>query len=290
MKELFGSADTGQGTKSHSMRDFLESATEINSNIKHLQSYTDELNRYILQKQNSVMDDKEEAALDKKIETVNDLFTKLCAKIKAAIRKNQSETMGMKQEGAKRGVVDMRELHTFRHSRDLSDVLRNYQTVQCDYRQREKGKLKETFLIANPQASEEDLERLTDGVHGEALLASAFALGSHSAQGILIQAKNRKKKIEKIVEMIDTLVQLIEDIDKIVRKNTHVVDQITVHMTSAEVHTTQANRELASALSYERKAMRIKRIIAVVFVLLLILFLVYVFRNQIPSRRNNNNS
>lgn len=269
------------------MRDFLKSATETNSNIKHLQSYTDELNRYILQKQNSVMDDKEEAVLDRKIETVNDLFTKLSAKIKATIKKNQSDTMHMKQEGEKKGVIEMRELHTFRHSRDLSNMLRNYQTVQCDYRQREKGKLKETFLIANPQASEEDLELLTDGVHGEALLASAFALGSHSAQGILIQAKNRKKKIEKIVEMIDTLVQLIEDIDRIVKKNTHVVDQITIHMTSAEVHTSQANRELTSALSYEIRAMRIKRIIAVVLVLLGIAFVVYVFRDQIFRKQNN---
>lgn len=267
------------------MRDFLESASEINADIKHLQGYAEELNRYILQKQNSVMTEKEENALDRKIDTVNELFTKLGEKVRSAIKKNQSKTLELKQSGEKRGVIEMRELHTFRHSRDLADVLRNYQTVQCDYRQREKGKLRETFLIANPGATEEDLEMLTDEVQGEALLASAFALGSHSAQGILMQAKNRKKKIEKIVEMINTLVQLIEDIDKMVKKNTHVIDQIAVHITSAEEHMTQTNRELSSALSYEIRAMRIKRILAMIAVLAAIGFIIYVFRDQIFNIR-----
>ncbi|KAI5172807.1 hypothetical protein PAEPH01_1803 [Pancytospora epiphaga] len=269
------------------MRAFFESATKINGNIKHLHGYAEELNRYILHKQNSVMNEKEEATLDQKIDAVNDLFTKLSDKIRRDIKKNQSETLELKRSHENKELVGIRELHTFRQSRDLADVLRNYQTVQCDYRQREKHKLRETFLIANPDATEDDLAMLTDEVQGEALLASAFALGSHSARGILTQAKNRKKKIEKIVEMINTLVQLIEDIDKLVKKNTHVVDEISINITSAEEHTTQANRELSSALRYEMRAMRIKRILAMIVTLAIVGFLIYVFRDQIFNRSGN---
>lgn len=253
--------------------DFLESSREINTNLKHLNAYTEELKKYTLRKQNSVLNEKEEIALDKKIDAVNELFTTHSDKIKEQVRKNQRETVEMKRSGSNKGIIELRELHTFRHGRDLADALRHYQNVQCEYRQREKDKLRETYLIANPKATDRDLEMLTDGSEGEALLASAFALGSHSAQGILLQAKDRKKKIEKIVETINMLVELIEDIDRIVKKNTHVVDHIYVNMAAAEEHTGQANQQLSSALVYERRAMWIKRtllLIVLIFIVVVI--------------------
>ena len=265
------------------MRDFLESSTEINSNIKHLNTYTDELRKYTLMKQNSVLTEAEDNALDKKIDAVNGLFTDLSTKVKAAIRMNQKVTTEMRKKDEKKTVIEMRELHMFRHGRDLSDALRNYQNVQCDYKDREKGRLKETFLIANPEASDKDLESLTDTDRGEALLASAFALGSHSAQGILSQAKNRRRKIEKIVEMINILIQLIEDIDKLVKKSTHVVDEISVHMITAEEHTVQANKELEQALYYERKALWLKRLVLLIAILGVVGLIIWVFHSAIKN-------
>lgn len=270
------------------MREFLEASTAINKDIERLNEYAEDLKKFTLLKQNSVLVDEEEVALDRKIDTLNEAFQELSDKIKLFIKSNQKETKAFREKGVKKSIIDMRELHTFRQGRDLSEVLRKYQNIQCDYKQREKEKLKETFLIANPKASAQDLEMLAEGEQGEAILASAFALGSHSAQSILIQAKNRKKKIEKIVDTINTLVSLIEEIDRLVRKNTHVVDQITVNMTSAEEHTTQANRELDSALRYEIRSMRIKRIIAGFFFILIIIFIVYFFRDAIFNRKKNN--
>ena len=254
------------------MKDFLESSTSINSSIKHLNSYTEELSRYMMIKQNSVLNEREETALDGKIESVNSLFTELSCKIKAMVRKNQNETLEMRKSGARKGLIEMRELHTFRQGKDLAEALRNYQNVQCDYKEREKEKLRETLLIANPRASEHELEMLTDMEEGEALLASAFALGSHSAQSIMVQARHRKRKIEKIIEMINTLVQLIEDIDKLVKKSGEDTDRIVVNMVLSEEHTTMTKRELTSALISTKRRMWFKRFFF--FILIIIIALI----------------
>lgn len=271
------------------MREFLETSTAINQNIKQLDEYTNELKKYTLLKQNSVLTEAENNALDRKIETVSTAFQNLIDKVKVAIKTNQHETMKMISNGAKKNVIEIRELHTFRQGKDLADALRRFQDVQCDYRQREKEQLKETFLIANPKATERELEMLTEGEEGEAILASAFALGSHSAQGILKQAKNRKKKIEKIVERINILVSYIDEIDRVVRQNAPTVDQVTINMVAAEEHTTQANQELSSALRYEMRVMRIKRILAFVGVCIIVGMIVYIFGDRIFSRNNGNN-
>ncbi|KAI4291332.1 hypothetical protein PAPHI01_0606 [Pancytospora philotis] len=259
------------------MRDFLKRAEEISSKIRRLEEYADEIHIYIAQKQNSVLNENEEDAIDTKIDAATDLFTALSVKVKMSIKKDQDETLDMKQKGGKKGIIETRELYNFRHSRDLANVTRKYQSIQCEYKEKENAKLRDTFLIANPDATEEDLQLLTDGMHGEAQLASAFALGSRSTQAVLLQAKNRNKKIGKIAEKVEVLVQLLKDIDRLVKNTRPSIDNIALNMESAEAHTTKAVGQLTAAAAYQRRAMFIKRIIFAVVIVCIILLGLYFF-------------
>lgn len=269
------------------MRDFLQNSKEISGNIKKLDAYSAEIFKCVTLKQDSVLTEEEEKDLDKRIETLDEMFNALCKKIKAAIKMNENETLDLKMKKGNKSVVETRELCTYRNWNDLSKALRKHQDVQCTYKDKEFSKLKELYLAANPEATEKDFEKLADKTQGEALLASALALGSHTAQSVLIQAKNRKMNIEKIVERIDVLVQLLVDIDRIVKKNTNVIDQISINITSAEMHTTQATRELTSALAYERRTMWIKRLLFWLVFICLAVFIVFFFKDQIFSRKSN---
>lgn len=268
------------------MREFLESVTNISNTTSKLDEYIEGIDKCILTKQNSVLNEEEENVLDSKIECLNSTFVQQSESIKEQISKLQKETELIKSESKDKRMIEMRELNIYRLRSDLTNAIRRYQDVQCDYKNKEKSKLKEAFLIANPKATDEDLKKLSES-DGEAVIASAFALGSHSAQGILNQAKNRHKKIEKIVETINTLVKLIEEIDSLVKKNSTIVNQIEVNMTAAEIHTEGANNELFAALGWEISAMRIKRIIAGVAVVIFIVFILWILRGRVGGSKNS---
>jgi t-SNARE complex subunit (syntaxin) len=264
------------------MRDFLEQSKEINRKIEQLEVYRRDLEQTILLKQNSVLGEKEDKILDKKITAINNVFRDVSTKVQQMIKANQEATEKLrKSSGSAKEEMDMRDLHTFKQGKDLSNVLRNYQNTQYNYKEREHARLREAYLIAHPDASDKDIQKFEEIGTDETAMSIAFSLGSRSAKGIIMEAKQRRKKIEKISEMIKTLVGLIEEIDKVVKKNKNTVDHITINMTTAEAHTEQAARELTSALEHERTAMRIKRIIFIVVVVIIIFVLLYFFGNWI---------
>jgi syntaxin 1B/2/3 len=269
------------------MRDFLSSVSAITEGIKKMNEYAEELEKYTLLKQTSVLNVEEERGLDRKIEITNMHFLDLSRMMKESIENLQKDTKKLSNTDKDKKIIENQELYTFRLKDDMAKALRKYQNVQCSYKQREDEKLKETFLIANPKATKSDLEKLTAGQEGEAILAAAFALGSHSAQGILNQAKDRKKKIEKIIETINILVSLIGDIDKLVKKNAHVVDQITVNMVAAEEHTVEAIGQLDSALEHERRAMFWKRCIYGFLLFLILFFIGYITKGKFWGTKNS---
>lgn len=281
-----GKYNMGKSSKSHSnMRKFLELSAETSDKIKKLDGYVDEFKSYTLSKQNSVLTDKEEQKVDNKLKAIDKIVMFLSSEIKIDIEKQQEETRKMakfiKNNPGANGIsvseVEMRELHTFKHGNDLSKALRNYQNMQCSYKESEKDRLKEIYLVANPEATEEDIKNLNDESKCESLLASAFALGSHSAKGILEEANNRKAKIEQIVKLINSLVTLIDEIDNTVRKNGKIIDKISLSVASSDTNTSHANSELRKALAYERKAMYIKRIIAAIIVICIVGFFAWIF-------------
>lgn len=267
------------------MREFLESAGEIEKNIETLRKYTNDLKRFLRIKQSTILREEEESELERKISATNDLVKEVGDKTRAQIRKNQEKTIELIKKNERKSYIAMREQRTTMHAKSLSEALKDFRNLQAEHSAREKEKLKETFMIAKPNATEEELEALEDREEGDALLASVFALGSHSAQGVLIQAKNRKKKIDEIASLINTLVSLIDEIDKMVRKQSPAVDHITVNMTSAEAHTAEANRQLESALGYQRAINRWKKILLFgLFIILVIAILIFfpAIRNLIP--------
>jgi len=272
------------------MRDFLETAMDVSKEIKDLDERVEKYRKLILEKQTKILNREDEYELNNKIEALNIKINSRSEKIKSAIKRNKEETLYLKGTNMGRDIISIRELHTFGHGKELSSVLGKYQDIQYKYKRREKERVKEAYLIANPKAGQKELDELMYGKDGETVLASAFALGSHSAKGILDEAKDRMKRIDKIVESINTIVSLINEIDKIVKMESSVVDNISINMTSAEVHTSQANKELNSALRYQRRVMFLKRLFFGFFIVLLALLLGYVvFRVVHNSGGSNSN-
>lgn len=262
------------------MKEFLNNSTLVFKNIHKLKEMTGKMEKYILLKQNSVMDDAKEEALENQIDRLDSDFDTVSESIKEEIKRSQEETNKLAKNGMDQREIGMRNTHIFKHSRDLTEAITQYRNIKCEYKNKEKEMLKKAYQIVNPKVSDSDLEKLSEDKDFDSSMGTAFSLGSKSAQQIMIQAKNRKQKLEKIVEVINKLVSLIEEIDALVKSNTKVVDDIVVHMTEAEVNTAEANKQLESALLYQRRVNFFKKVflvIVLVFIGLVLLWIVIRF-------------
>lgn len=258
------------------MIEFLDNSRLILANIKELRKIIKEMKECIRMKQTSVLTEEKELALDNKIDTLDTNFDKICHVIKDAIKSTQEETNRLQKDGElSKEEIEMRNVHTYKYYKELSDAVYSYRNLKSEYKTKEKDLLKQAFQIVNPKASDAELDKIVECSDSEASLSKAFSLGTNSGQQMLKQAKYRRKKIDSIVENINKLVALIEEIDEVVHKNTKVVDEIVVNVTAAEMNTKQANKELESALAYQRKLNIIKRIVLGIVVLLVIVFIVF---------------
>lgn len=257
------------------MREFLDNSRLILTNIKELRKTVEEMKECIRMKHTSVLTEDKEMELDERMERLDAEFDKMCYLIKEAIKTTKKETSRLeKNEEISKEEVEMRNVHTYKYYKELSDAIYSYRNLKSDYKNKEKDLLKQAYQIVNPKATEGEIEKIVE-TEGDGQLGTAFSLGTASGQNMLKQAKYRRKKIDGIVESISKLVALIDEIDKMVNKEDKEIDQIVVHVTTAEMNTKQANKELESALAYQRKLNTLKRTVLVIFVILVIILLFF---------------
>lgn len=252
------------------MESFLENSKLIFANIETLRKLVKSSQQYTSLKQTSVMTEDQEAVVDRKIEELDINFDKICGAIKDAIHAAQEETNRLEKEDMiDKAELEMRNLHIHKFFKELKQTIFTYRNSKSDFKNKEKDLLKQAYQIVNPKANENEIEKILNEPDSDTALSSAFSLGGNSAKKMLETAKNRRKKIDRIVVIINRLVALIEEIDNMVKSNATVVDDIVINMTQSEKHTAQANKELERSLVYQRRINFIKKLALGLFGLLI---------------------
>jgi t-SNARE complex subunit (syntaxin) len=253
------------------MESFLENSKLIFANIETLRKLVKSSQQYTSLKQTSVMTEDQEAVVDRKIEELDINFDKICGAIKDAIHAAQEETNRLEKEDMiDKAELEMRNLHIHKFFKELKQTIFTYRNSKSDFKNKEKDLLKQAYQIVNPKANENEIEKILNEPDSDTALSSAFSLGGNSAKKMLETAKNRRKKIDRIVVIINRLVALIEEIDNMVKSNATVVDDIVINMTQSEKHTAQANKELERSLVYQRRINFIKKLALGLFGLLIL--------------------
>ena len=240
--------------------DFLIVCKTTQNNLLKLENYSQELEKNLKIKQNSVMSKNEEDNIDIRIDTITNKFTELSTRVKKQIRTTINETNQLKKKGGNIHVINLRETHILGHSKKLSEVLKKFQNIQYEFRKREKNKIRENFLIACPNATSQQLNDLEDIEKADEILKNAFSLGSQSAKIIIKEAQNRKMKIKNLVSKINILIELLEEIDKFVHENSDVVDKLVLTMENAAEDIQASQKQLESARGYQESRNHIIRL------------------------------
>ncbi len=265
--------------------EFLTQCKKTQNDLANMEKLTAELRKLMKRKQTCILTSDQECNLDSNVETIISAITGLSEDIKDWIASAQEETQFMKDRNENKYVIDMRETHLLNHSKKLGACLKNYHSVQCEFKLKEKQKMKETYLIACPDASEKQLKELDDPETATSVLESAFALGSNSAKSILNEAKNRKQKIDKIVQKINQIVELIKQIDRLVTENTEKIDSLYLTIDETEGEVKKSVEELKQAREYQIKANYWKRVFGIAVTIVILIFSILILRPTLGGIR-----
>lgn len=273
------------------IQEFLDKCKRIENEILRLNEYIKKMRYYGNCKSNSILSEKEEKGLDNKISILTGFFKKMSHQIKADLHEIHEQNKGLRIEEDE-FVFHTRNDRWEVMTRELSETVELYRTEQLEHSKEEKKRLKSQFLIANPDATEDDLHELVHSEKGEKMLQKEFSSGSSSSKNILKKASDRNKNIKKIVDSINELVSLIEELDEMVHNSGKIVDKIEIEIDITKKTVKKANKDLVKARNYQRAAMYIKYIIlgivALAFGFSIIAVVIFAFARLILSSGNQN--
>lgn len=268
--------------------EFLNTSNIIFQKLKDLEEIVEKMEKYMLAKQNSVLDSSKEKSLDNKIDKLDEQFEKISDAIKNEIVKNEAETKKYKEKNFNPKELEIRTIHTLKHTDLLSKTINRYKSLQIENRNKEKEQLKRALHVTNPSATEEEINKIAESKDLE-----AFALGSKSSKEMVDNAKARQQNFEQIVIKIEKLTDLINEISNIVSENTKYINDIVINVEDSKQNISQSNKELKSALFAQRNVMFFKRIFFIFIIGGVVIFGFWgynkFFRNSSNSSNENSN-
>jgi len=127
------------------------------------------------------------------------------------------------------------------------DQLSTYRTMQSDYREKIKERIRQRVLIVNPSATEEDIEKVVDSGNLNVFASQLARQNLVEATEALTFVERRHEELMKIERSVTELFQLFNDMALLVEAQGEFVDNIEQNVSSSVAHVEEANRELASA-------------------------------------------
>lgn len=163
--------------------------------------------------------------------------------------------------------------------RRLTLVVHDFGRVQGGFASAQKERLKEQYLIANPEATEEELSTLEEKTKGKVLLQTAFTLGNKTAKEALILAEKRRTSIESLLEGISDLKDLADDFSGIISNDTCGVDRIHVGVNYAKTQAKTAHGLITKSAHRKIQIRKAKKTVTILLMLILFsLFLLLIHK------------
>lgn len=253
---------------------FLDKARETNKLIEDLRGQC-RLAEGLRNKSASVSLGSEQEKIVQQMEDLTANFKTVLAETKKKIEGIQTEHRARRetlQDGPETRAATI-VMHVQSLSRRLSNVVNDFRTMQVSFSKIEKERLRAQYLIANPHATEDELDDLESGERGRGLLRSAFTLGDASSKKIIEEAEKRHHSIQHILGNISYLGDLAEELGEMVASSGEHIDRVQVTASTVKKASESVNRELQGVRRRRSRARKFKIVMTViVFVVFAIFF------------------
>lgn len=162
-------------------------------------------------------------------------------------------------------------------------VMSEYETVLREQRERYRKHIQRQYLLINPQASTNDLERLeaatgygqiTGDPHVLTATLFASALKQDANQGLLIM-EERLSDMQRLEASVREVAQLWTDLALIVSTQGEKIQKLSKHVSQIEGYTEKATKETESAVVKVKTKRSLKIVIFGIIAFLLFILIIY---------------
>ncbi|KAJ3272821.1 Syntaxin-1A [Terramyces sp. JEL0728] len=150
------------------------------------------------------------------------------------------------------------------------EVMTEYKKIQEMYQSKFKDRMQRQALIVKPNATKEEIEKMTDGEQGQMFAKQIVNTGQRQeAKRALEDIQNKHKEVVKIEKSILELQQLFMDMAVMVAAQGEMINQIAVHVDSAVNDTEAGVNALTKAVKTQKKTR--KKMCIIIFLIVAII-------------------
>ncbi|PJF19852.1 hypothetical protein PSACC_00334 [Paramicrosporidium saccamoebae] len=181
--------------------------------------------------------------------------------VRQTLKTLTGETENLKSTGAVTSSdLRIRMTQQSRYAKKFMGAMNKFQGMQTTYQGKYRQQLERQYLIVKPNASREELDRLTHSADATAML---------NQQKTLAEMKERHQDIIAIEKSIKELHQMFVDMAIIVEQQGELIDKVEDFVTNTAEYTEAAAEEMRGAVVRQRSTQRKKWILTITIIIIL---------------------
>ncbi|OMJ17426.1 Syntaxin-like protein psy1 [Smittium culicis] len=234
---------------------FFKMIDDVKAKISDLDSQTQQV-RYLSDKTLSSINDQTFQASRNELELLNRQVEHEIKQTKADLEYIQSvcnePSLSRTQSIARIG----------RHqalSKNFASLITKYQQIKHEFYDKSKMRLKRQFLIAKPNATEEEIDDAIENQQANNIFAQAVLNSNRSgeARRVLKDIEDRHKDILNIEKTINELATMFEQVSGMISEQQEMIDNIENGVEDANEQIIGASSEVAKAVVYRKKSRKV---------------------------------
>eukprot|EP01113_Clastostelium_recurvatum_P022006 TRINITY_DN2616_c0_g1_i4.p1 TRINITY_DN2616_c0_g1~~TRINITY_DN2616_c0_g1_i4.p1 ORF type:complete len:328 (+),score=106.41 TRINITY_DN2616_c0_g1_i4:78-1061(+) len=166
------------------------------------------------------------------------------------------------------------------------ELMKDYQEVQTNYRNRYKEKVEHQYKIAKPDATQEEIDTAIESGDSAKVFQNQI-LDTHlhtQAKNALAYIQDRHRDIILLEESIRELHQLFLDMSVLVASQGELIDQIEYNVNQSVDYTQQGVEELRKAIDLQKKSRKKMIILIVIAIIIIVVILAPTLSTQINKK------
>ncbi|CAG8521834.1 22259_t:CDS:2 [Cetraspora pellucida] len=261
---------------------FFEEVNSIDVGITTIQTNIDriqELESKIVISTTSTQEDE----YNKERSNLMDNTKHLLLQIKDRIKKLESDNTRLQKSDPNNANISSRTQQHLRLHDKFNGILNDYRGIEDHYMRQQKDKIIRQYRVANPQATQEEIENYVSNSSNQPVFAHAVRTGE--ARNALAEVKKRHGSIKKIESTITELVSLVQEMELTVTSQDPIISDIETSVEKVTDDFKHASHDLEEARKSSLGARKKKWIFfgIIAFVILIIIAIIIA---KLPRQTN----
>ncbi|XP_055937283.1 syntaxin-like isoform X2 [Argiope bruennichi] len=257
---------TVDGTDSY-MSDFFNEVEDISTSLDKISATVEEVKKkhsFILSAPST--DEKIKQELEDLMAEIKRLSNKVRQKLKL-MEQNIEQLEHVNNTSA---VLRIRETQQSALSRRFVDIMSAYNTIQVEYRERCKDRIKRQLEITGHSKTDAEIEEMLESGN-PAVFTQGIVIETQKARQTVADIENRHADIIKLEKSIRELRDLFVDMAALIENQGELVDRIEHNVQNAADFVDNAASDLSRAVKYKSKARKKIIILCIIVAIVLII-------------------